>query len=318
MSIRWMRFGADTREAVRPEGCRAPPSSPMSSFQRLGGLVAAGFAVLGVVATVSAVVAQSAAGPAPSVSPTRRVPNAADARRIRELTARLESLRDERLGIEAAHRESLTKIGAQIDRLVQDRRRAEQAAAAARASLDALEREVTEIRAAADRDALIVDSLRGRALPSIDVLRDRVVRGIPYRRSERSEELDVAARLLGGPSIGERVRGLRGLSSFLDGELRLAGTRELWNAPARVSQTVVLDAYHLRFGLVGQAWVTELDSIVGVPALEPSAEFRIEQDTERAASIRRILAILRRKTAASVEPFPFVFVPGFSARAVSK
>jgi hypothetical protein len=215
----------------------------------------------------------------------------------------LQRLRDERLGLEAAHREETEALRRQVEALESDRQKAAGGAASAREEARDLTERLAGARRSLEDLRRTLEALSRGAQPLAAAAALRIEGGIPFRRSERVAELRAAASLLEG-AAADRAAGLRRLLAFLDSEQPLLRSTEVWSAPVALDAHTTVHAYHLRIGLIGQAFVSEDGAVAGVPAKEPGREWLLDLPAARQEAVCAALRVLQRRKAPAISTFP--------------
>jgi len=227
------------------------------------------------------------------------------ARKIHETVEAIHAVRLERLRLQEQHKSDVGEIDRQIERLRNDLEQTDAAVREEAAKLRAVEAHVEEDKRAKQRAELVVSQAAASALDAAGGMAARVRGGIPYHKPQREERIGRVVEGLEDRDLLVQADALSNYFSFCAGELRLAGSVQLWNEP------VLLDggerqthAYQVRLGLVSQFFVSEDGGTVGLAARQTGREWDLEVNRSRQRQLRAILDVLQQRRPPEVVAVP--------------
>lgn len=195
-----------------------------------------------------------------------RADEAADvARRIEQAVRELHALREQRAAAAERHRDATAELDRQIDRLQQDVDRVRERVVKARDEVRTLERHKTDTQVATAAIKSRIDRVAGAVEPAATSVDGRITAGIPFERDTRSARAKEATTGLGAEDRALRARAVAGYFTLIADELKYGNTVALWNDEVLLDGGArKLNAYHIRLGLVTQAFVSEDRTTVGL------------------------------------------------------
>ena len=176
----------------------------------------------------------------------------------------IQQLRKEHLSTRDAHRAKQVALEEQGARLRQTRQELLDEVNLLETELRRLREELETDEEATDNGHRWISQVSDAAVTGLDRCEVRLAHGIPHESSGRLRELMQINSGLKSASVSIRADNLRRAFDFYGREFRLAHITEIVNDSVKVSQDRELPAYLLRLGLVGQWFMTEDRSDVGV------------------------------------------------------